>query len=628
MTNPTVPPLPSTSSTTPLRPLQPKPVNLTELPLPQLLAAMRRGHCAAQAVRDLLLRTDTASGRELRDACRMTDIAAGEDRVFSLASLLGTPAKDRTLAQLDDCGIFVTPSRRLHLRRDEADLLLSDEGLLLWLRYAASPSAYPSVFVDTIMNECTAPGTPGTPGTTGMTGMTGMTATPAAERPNTRLGTALRVLVACGRDTTRDVAASEMPGHFHPPLSHLCSLVAPEWLPSLLAFGADANQRAASGVPLLAAAMAAEAERLHQSGHPPLTLHESLYRLGTLLVSNGALASQPAPTASPPAMLLALNGYCAAAEAVLSLGETCNIENHDGNTLMHHLAAATQHSAHSYAAFFLFTVALRYDGDPCHANHAGATPIALLPRSLVKYVHLYRAMLTQARERARHLILESETPTVSDTDARLSPLTVAMQREAKRLCDGGHDPLLPHASLFQTARALLRQSADREAVHREYALPIVWLGRHGFCGAAEVLLSLQPDAGNAPDDEGNTLMHYLAGSTRAAGDPTHADYLLNIAMRYGADPNRANRAGTTPLAMLCGERARFVRATHAFVSETHRRARWTIAHRRQPTTPAAPGAAAAPAAPDGSHAPGTPAPSSAPRNPSGAMGPLRPPRPT
>ncbi|VVE00284.1 ankyrin [Pandoraea morbifera] len=580
-TNSTVPPLPSTSSSTPLRPLQPKPVNLTELSLPQLLAAMRRGHCAAQAVRDLLLRADSAAGRELRDACRMRDIEACEALVFSMASLLGTPAKDRTLAQLDECGIFVTPSRRLHLRRDEADLLLSDQGLLLWLQYAASPSAYPSVFIDTIMNECIT------------VGMTGMSVTPEASATDSRLGTALRVLVACGRDTTNDVAASEMPGHFHPPLSHLCSVVAPEWLPRLLAFGADANQRAASGVPLLAAAMAAEAERLHHSGHHPLILHESLYRLGALLLSNGALASQPAPTASPPAMLLALNGYCAAAEAVLSLGETCNVENHDGNTLMHHLAAATQHTAHSFAAFFLFTVALRYGGDPGHANHAGATPIALLSSSLVKYVRLYQAMLSQARERARHLILTGDAPTASDTDARLSPLTVAMQREAKRLCDAGHDPLLPHASLFQTARALLRPGADREAVHRECTLPIVWLGRHGYCGAAEVLLSLHPDAGNAPDDEGNTLMHYLAGSTRAAGDPTHADYLLNVAMRYGADPNRANRAGTTPLAMLGGERARFVRATHAFVAETQRRAQWTIAHRRQRAAPAVRGAGAA-----------------------------------
>ncbi|WP_150566631.1 hypothetical protein [Pandoraea morbifera] len=549
--------------------------------MPQLLAAMRRGHCAAQAVRDLLLRADSAAGRELRDACRMRDIEACEALVFSMASLLGTPAKDRTLAQLDECGIFVTPSRRLHLRRDEADLLLSDQGLLLWLQYAASPSAYPSVFIDTIMNECIT------------VGMTGMSVTPEASATDSRLGTALRVLVACGRDTTNDVAASEMPGHFHPPLSHLCSVVAPEWLPRLLAFGADANQRAASGVPLLAAAMAAEAERLHHSGHHPLILHESLYRLGALLLSNGALASQPAPTASPPAMLLALNGYCAAAEAVLSLGETCNVENHDGNTLMHHLAAATQHTAHSFAAFFLFTVALRYGGDPGHANHAGATPIALLSSSLVKYVRLYQAMLSQARERARHLILTGDAPTASDTDARLSPLTVAMQREAKRLCDAGHDPLLPHASLFQTARALLRPGADREAVHRECTLPIVWLGRHGYCGAAEVLLSLHPDAGNAPDDEGNTLMHYLAGSTRAAGDPTHADYLLNVAMRYGADPNRANRAGTTPLAMLGGERARFVRATHAFVAETQRRAQWTIAHRRQRAAPAVRGAGAA-----------------------------------
>lgn len=476
-----------------------------------------------------------------------------------MATLFCTPVQHRTLSDLENAGIFVGPSRRDDLDPDDADLLLSDFGLQLWLRYAAAPSAYPTVFVDALMAD----------------------EFPALPSPT--VASALRVLVACGRDKTNDVPMSEVAGDVHLPLTHLCGHMAVEWLPSLLELGADANQATANGVPLIATAMAAEAERLHLNGSDLLVAHDSLFRLGKMLQSHGASLTRSALTGSPPVVLLAVNGYCAAADVLLSLGAACNTAEvgRGGNTLMHQLAATTRLRPFSFSAFFLFILALRYGGDPDQVNFTGVTPASLLPQSLVQYLRLTQKMVKQARERAVHVIANPEAVSRNETADHIHAASAAMMREAKRLCDAGQDPLQAHETLFAMAAQLQQRGMDLNQPHADGTPPVIWLASQGFCGAAEVLLAIHPDC-NAPVCEGNSIMHFLAATTRRPRDAIYADYMLNTALRYGGDPTRPNNEGNTTLTALSPERVRFVRAGVFFIDQTRKQAVQAVERRRAP----------------------------------------------
>ncbi|VVE33059.1 ankyrin [Pandoraea eparura] len=523
--------------------------------LDRLLIAKRDGHCSPQQAWEILMNLNTTAGRALRDSCLISGASRPEELAFSMATLFCMPAQDRTLAKLDDAGIFIDRTRRDRLRPEDAALLLSDEGLQLWLRFAAAPSGYLSVFVDSILNA------------------------PAPAEPTGTLAAALRVLVACGRDTTNDVAASDVPGNVHLPLSHVCSQVAPECLPSLLSYGADVNQRTANGVPLVATALAAQAQRLYAQGHDLLVPHVSFHQLGAMFQSYGADLSLRSRTGSPPVMLLALNGYCAAAEALLSLSAGDSGADRNGNTLMHYLAAVTHLRQHAVSAFFLLNLAMRFGRNPEAPNREGTTPCALLGDGLAQYLRLNQTMIAQARERARRGVSTSTSPVASGANRHVPPFVIAMAAEAHRRIAQGHDPLLPHESLFQLGMSLQRDGVDIGQRHTDGTPPVLWLARQGYCGAAEVLLALQPNT-NACGPDGNTLMHALAGATRTRESAILADYMLTTALRYGGDPTQPNRSGNTALSFLCTDRTRFVRASFAFVNETRNSAQKKVANRQ------------------------------------------------
>lgn len=529
------------------------------LTLEALLRARREARCTPREVWDILMSPATAAGRELHDSCSLARPENPGGLVFSMSTLFCTPVQHRTLSDLENAGVFINRSARDDLEPDNADLLLSDMGLQLWLRYAAEPSAYPTVFVDALM------------------------ANEFPTLPSPTVSNALRVLIACGRDKTNNVPVSELAGDVHLPLTHLCGHVAMEWLPSLLDLGADVNQATANGVPLIATAMAAEAERLHLNGCDLLVAHDSLFRLGKMLVSHGADLTQPALTGSPPVVLLAFNGYCAAADVLLSLGAACSTAEvgRDGNTLMHQLAATTRLRPYSFSAYFLFILAVRYGGDPDRTNNAGITPVSLLPDSLVSYLRLTQKMVKQARERAVHVITNPDTLPGNETTENVTAASAAMMHEAKRLCDAGQDPLRAHEALFALAARLQQRGMDLTQQHADGTPPVIWLASRGFCGAAEVLLALHPDC-NAPVYEGNSIMHFLAATTHHPRDAIYADYLLNTALRYGGDPTRPNNAGNTALTALSSERVRFVRAGFFFIDQTRKRAVQIVERRRAP----------------------------------------------
>ncbi|SUA92621.1 ankyrin repeat domain-containing protein [Pandoraea pulmonicola] len=504
----------------------------------------------------------TVAGRELRDGCRIANRGDVEGMTRTFATLLCTPAHRRTLDQLADAGIFITPSRRYRISAENARVLFSDEGLLLWLRFAASPSAYRDVFVDSSLSAVGRAGGRADSRTGNRT--EGRAANRIADNSdNARLANALRVLVACGRDTTNDVPASEQPDSMYLPLSHLCSRVAPEWLPTLLAVGSDINQTSHRGVSLLTTAMAAQAFRAKRHDLDLLVPHDCLYTLALSLRNRGASLTHRSDSGSPPAMLLALNGLCGAAEVLLSMGASCNMPDRNGNTLMHYLAATTRTPGHAFCAFFMFTTALRYGGDPNLPNGDGRTALSLLRGSLRVYADALHKMIVATREMVRFTITR-EAPL---RHANLSPVTTAMTEEARRLYSRGWDPLLPHASLFALAISLRAGGVDLTQRHPDGTPPVLWLTHHGFCGAAEVLLALSRNS-NTPLQDGNTLLHLLAAARRHGKPSFLTDYMLCTALRYGGDPTQPNAAGFAALASLPADMTRFLRASLAFYRGT------------------------------------------------------------
>ncbi|WP_139133402.1 hypothetical protein [Pandoraea sp. ISTKB] len=336
--------------------------HLAAMPLSELLDVQRTPFYRPQDMWNTLVNAQTCAGRELRDAC---DLASRNGPLFlEMVALLTMPESDRTLDRLSDAGIFLAPDPARSLRPDHTALLRSNEGLGLWLRYAATPTGYLNVFdgADIFGTACA--------------------------NDHTRIDKILRVLVASARDRT-DAAPSIMvetaPLN---PLVHLCSQVAPHWLARLLDIGANPNQRNQRGMPLTVAAMRAEALRLHNGGQDVMHAHASLHALANLLKRYGGDLMAPNRRGVPAVALLTFHGLCGAAEALLASGADPNAADAHGNTLMHHLTHAARlqddptHSDNARLAHYLLIVASRYGGDLTRVNGNGHTAREWLPASL------------------------------------------------------------------------------------------------------------------------------------------------------------------------------------------------------------------------------------------------------
>ncbi|AKM29473.1 hypothetical protein AB870_04000 [Pandoraea faecigallinarum] len=320
-----------------------------------------------QDIWNTLANTQSRAGRELREAC---DMACGNGPLFlEMVTLLATPESERTVDKLADAGLFLVPDPARHLRADDAALLRSNEGLLLWLQYAASPTGYLNVF----------------------DGSDVFGSTSTSDRD--RIGKILRILIACGRDRTTTTPTSRVETAPLNPLSHLCSQVAPHWLRRVLELGANPNQRNQRGMPLTTAAMRAEALRLHHAGQDVMHAHASLHRLAELLKRHGGDLLAPNRRGVPSVALLAFHGLCGAAHALLASGADPNAADAQGNTLMHHLAHAVSlrddptHSDNARLAHYMLIVASRYGGDLGRVNANGHAAREWLPQSLTPGPH-------------------------------------------------------------------------------------------------------------------------------------------------------------------------------------------------------------------------------------------------
>lgn len=359
---------------------QPEGRHLSATSLVDLLDVRRGSLYRTQDIWNMLADPQSCAGRELRGAC---EAASPNGPLFlEMVTLLTMPESERTVDRLMDAGVFLIPARAGYLRPEDAALLRSNEGLLLWLQYAATPTAYLKVFDGSDIYGAT------------------------STHDRTRIAKILRILLACGRDRTD--ARPSTPSDLAPinPLSHLCSQVAPHWLRRVLELGGCPHQMSQRGVPLIVNAMRAEAIRLHNAGQDFMRAHTSLRQLAELLKRHGADLTQPNARGVPAAALLAFHGLCGAAEALLISGAGANAADRHGNTLMHHLAHAIHmrdappHAENAKLAHYVLIAAIHHGGNLDVPNAAGHTARSWLPEPTSLGPQVDDALLATARTAA------------------------------------------------------------------------------------------------------------------------------------------------------------------------------------------------------------------------------------
>lgn len=359
---------------------QPEVRHLSATSLVDLLDVRRGSLYRTQDIWNTLVDPLSCAGRELRGACKA---ASPNGPLFlEMVTLLTMPESERTIDRLTDAGVFLIPARAGYLRPEDAALLRSNEGLLLWLQYAAPPTAYLKMFDGS-----------------DIFGATSM-------HDRARIAKILRILLACGRDRT--AATPSNPSDLAPvnPLSHLCSQVAPHWLRRVLELGGCPHQMSQRGVPLIVSAMRAEAIRLHNAGQDFMRAHTSLRQLAELLKRHGADLTQASGRGVPAVALLAFHGLCGAAEALLISGASPNAADRQGNTLMHHLAQVLHmresptHTENAKLAHYALILSLRHGGNLDVPNAAGHTARSLLPEPTALGPQVDDALLTTARTTA------------------------------------------------------------------------------------------------------------------------------------------------------------------------------------------------------------------------------------
>ncbi|WP_141118662.1 hypothetical protein [Pandoraea sp. PE-S2R-1] len=339
---------------------------LARQPLAHVLSESREGRIRASLLTSILSCAGCAAADELLALCAFASREGQTNRVdtaklrTAVISLLTRPATARTFEQLRDTGMFCTAALHDWPSRDNLDLLFSDEGLLLWLRYGATPDGYQRLFVDHLSQQLHSQVLP--------------------EPHPLNLGQALRVLVAVGRDTVVDVPDPYRMGHSLPPLSHLCATHAPDWLPFLLDISPCASQCDSSGRPLLHTALASATRAARAAGATSLEMNRTLQERIGLLTEHGADLCVVDLNGMPLAAGLVVDGYIDAARVVLQFGAPPQATDREMNSVLHHLARTLRPESTQYsAAIIAIVAALAAGADVLRVNARGETAIDLLP---------------------------------------------------------------------------------------------------------------------------------------------------------------------------------------------------------------------------------------------------------
>ena len=282
-----------------------------------------------------------------------------------------------------------------------------------------------------------------------------------------------------------------------------------------------------------------------------------------------------------PMHMAAATGRVALLGALLARGMNPNVRDMGGRTPLH---AALEQGGESLP---LVRLLVANGADPEAADVNGETPYGLgighgdverwlswaawpLPRRALRADDLPAAAAagdTQAVDRLLELGFGVDTRDAQGATALLRAAGAGQRDVAEHLLDAGADPTVTAASGITPLAAavnarresvvelLLARGVDVDQRLPGDATALMIAATLGYPEIADMLLARGANA-NAEDAHGHTALHAAAQYCFGGSDSLRARRLLDIVIGKGADVNKADKDGATPLLLLLGAHMR------------------------------------------------------------------------
>jgi ankyrin repeat protein len=282
-----------------------------------------------------------------------------------------------------------------------------------------------------------------------------------------------------------------------------------------------------------------------------------------------------------PVHMAAATGRVALLGALLARGMDPNVRDAGGRTPLH---AALEQGGESLP---LVRLLVANGADPEAADVNGETPYGLgighgdverwlswaawpLPRRALRASDLPAAAGagdTQAVDRLLELGFGVDTRDAQGATALLRAAGAGQRDVAEHLLSGGADPtvtaasgITPLAAAVNARRESMVELLLSRGVNVDQRLPgdataLMIAATLGYPEIADMLLAHGADA-NAEDAHGHTALHAAAQYCFGGSDSLRARRLLDIVIGKGADVNKADKDGATPLLLLLGAHMR------------------------------------------------------------------------
>uniref|UniRef100_A0ABD2WX65 Uncharacterized protein n=1 Tax=Trichogramma kaykai TaxID=54128 RepID=A0ABD2WX65_9HYME len=269
-----------------------------------------------------------------------------------------------------------------------------------------------------------------------------------------------------------------------------------------------------------------------KTGDSPLhlALARGCWFMSELLLKNGADPNLANTAGSTPLHFISMRKNCLAfAKMLFELSDSkyqplqVNVQDKYNETPLH--------KALLYGHRKLVEFLLRRDANPHLANVAGLTSLHVICGGKRDDYSLAKMLFELSNQKYQPEQIDARTNLGS------TPLNLAVP--------------VGHKNLVQF---LLRKGADPSIADNEGCTPLHYACRtsHDDYKLVEMLLELshtkhRPVQVNAQNSLGNTPLHERICSTQHYG----SDFIVELLLRNGADPNLANEKGWTPLHLIC-----------------------------------------------------------------------------
>ncbi|SEW20897.1 hypothetical protein SAMN04515660_3032 [Luteibacter sp. 329MFSha] len=282
-----------------------------------------------------------------------------------------------------------------------------------------------------------------------------------------------------------------------------------------------------------------------------------------------------------PMHMAAATGRVALLDALLACGMDPNVRDLGGRTPLH---AALEHGGDNLP---LVRALVSHGADPEAADVNGETPYGLgighgdverwlswatwpLPRRALRAADLPAAAAAgdmAAVDRLLELGFDVDTRDAQGATALLRAAGAGQREVAEHLLAAGADPsaaaasgVTPLAAAVNARRESVVELLLSRGVAADQRLPgnataLMIAATLGYPEIAEMLLAAGADAA-AEDAHGHTSLHAAAQYCFGSSDSLRARRLLDTVIRKGADVNKADKDGVTPLLILLGAHMR------------------------------------------------------------------------